>query len=411
MKPTETQLLTLTVGLGAGLLIGIERERRKGHGAHRKLAGVRTFALSGVAGALCALIPHAWLTPVGGLLILALVAIRYWRDRSHDPGITTSVALFVTFAIGVLAATLPAVAAAIAVMVTALLMSREPLHRFANRLLTASELRDALIFCGAALIVFPLLPNRDLAWLPAVNAQRFLGLVIIFMALQALGYVALRVSRARLGLALSGLASGFISSTATIAALGSRARKAPDQVNACVAGALFSSVATLIFLAIVIATVNPEAFRIVGVSIVCGLAAAGISAAVGFTSAASSQGAPKGRPFSLINALIFAALLTTATAGMSYITDRFGNLGLAIGAALTGFVDVHAATTSVLSVAKLQPTSGHEVLIAVLCAFSTNTISKIIAGFSSGGLRYGGFVALGHVAIAMATWAPLLWLA
>ena len=42
----------LAAALGCGLLIGVERERRKGSGPHRAFAGLRTFALTCVAGAL-----------------------------------------------------------------------------------------------------------------------------------------------------------------------------------------------------------------------------------------------------------------------------------------------------------------------------------------------------------------------
>jgi uncharacterized membrane protein YhiD involved in acid resistance len=44
-------LIGLATALGAGLLIGVERERRKGRGPKRAIAGVRTFALAAVAGA------------------------------------------------------------------------------------------------------------------------------------------------------------------------------------------------------------------------------------------------------------------------------------------------------------------------------------------------------------------------
>jgi uncharacterized membrane protein YhiD involved in acid resistance len=42
----EATLTGLGVALGCGLLIGIERERRKGSGPRRAIAGVRTFTLA-----------------------------------------------------------------------------------------------------------------------------------------------------------------------------------------------------------------------------------------------------------------------------------------------------------------------------------------------------------------------------
>jgi uncharacterized membrane protein YhiD involved in acid resistance len=50
MSASEPRLLGLSVALGCGLLIGIERERRKGRGAVRALEGVRTFTLVSLDG-------------------------------------------------------------------------------------------------------------------------------------------------------------------------------------------------------------------------------------------------------------------------------------------------------------------------------------------------------------------------
>ena len=44
-----TSLTSLALALGIGLLIGVERERRKGQGPTRQFAGVRSFAVMIVA--------------------------------------------------------------------------------------------------------------------------------------------------------------------------------------------------------------------------------------------------------------------------------------------------------------------------------------------------------------------------
>ena len=44
-------MAALASALGCGLLVGVERERRKGEGPFRSLAGVRSFALASLAGA------------------------------------------------------------------------------------------------------------------------------------------------------------------------------------------------------------------------------------------------------------------------------------------------------------------------------------------------------------------------
>lgn len=48
MQATGDGIVGLAVALGAGLLIGIERERRKGSGAEREAAGVRSFTVAAV---------------------------------------------------------------------------------------------------------------------------------------------------------------------------------------------------------------------------------------------------------------------------------------------------------------------------------------------------------------------------
>lgn len=408
---TQGALLGLATALGAGLLIGIERERRKGTGPHRALAGVRTFALAALAGAGTELTGYPPLVVIGAALIVALAAIGYWRERPRDPGVTTEVAFFVTYVVGVAAIERPAFAGAGAVIVTALLASRSALHRFSVDVLSEAELRDGLLFCGAALVVLPLLPERGTAWLPAVNPRRLWGLVVLFMGLQAMGYVALRAAGPRLGLALSGLASGFVSSTATIAALGARAREAPELRTACVSGALFSSVATVVLLAAVAATVNPRGLHLLGPSLTAGIVAAlaGAGLSLSHRTSARAEALGHGRAFNLWYAIGFAVLLWAVTGSMAYLTDRFGQTALSLGAALTGFFDVHAAASSVLSVAAAAPPEETDTLRAVLLAFTTNTTSKLVAAVSSGGLAYGGLVAMGLVAIALAMWVPLLW--
>lgn len=408
---TETTLLGLAAALGSGLLIGIERERRKGTGPHRRLAGVRTFSLVALSGAAAQFSGHFLLVVTGGALVVALTAVGYWRERSRDPGVTTEIALFITYVIGVVAMSQPSLAAGGAVVVTALLASRGSLHRLSVEVLTESELRDGLLFCGAALVVLPLLPEQAALSLPGVNPRRLWGLVVLFMGLQATGYVALRAAGPRMGLALSGFASGFVSSTATIAALGVRAREAPELRSACISGALFSTVATVLLLAVVAVMVNPDGLRLLGPSLIAGLLAALAGAVVSLRRRPrpATQAIARGRAFNLAYAIGFAALLSAVTVAMAYLTSQFGQLAAPVAATLAGFFDVHAAATSVLSVAATAALPPRETVLAVLLAFLANTTSKLVAAVGAGGLAYGVRVAAGLLLVALAMWAPFLW--
>jgi uncharacterized membrane protein (DUF4010 family) len=404
-------LIGLATALGAGLLVGVERERRKGRGPKRAIAGVRTFALAAVAGAAARVTEQPLLVAAGAALLVTLAAIGHSRDRSSDPGITTEVALFLTYLLGVVAIGRPELAAGSAVIITIILASRGSLHRFAVDTLTESELRDGLLFCGAALVILPLLPEGLDPWVPALNPRRLWGLVVLFMGVQAAGYVALRAAGPQFGLALSGLASGLVSSTATIAALGARARRDPSVRDACVSGALFSTVATVLLLGVVAAAVNVQGLRQLGPSLLAGLLAALAVATANLwrRPGAVALEATGGRAFNLWHAAGFAVLLSVVTTITALVAKFYGQPSVALSTAFAGFFDVHAAATSVLSLGATGLLSGPGVTTSVLVAVTTNTISKVVAALSIGGWRYGLRVCAGLALVVAAMWAPLLW--
>ena len=410
MTLDESTLLGLAAALGAGLLIGIERERRKGKGPQRALAGARTFTLAALAGAMAQAMGEWWLVAIGALMVLSLAAISYWRSTSDDPGITTELALFVTYLLGVMAIEHPALAAGTAVIVALLLASRRTLHEFSIEVLTEVELRDALLFAGAALVVLPLLPNHPLETVVGINPRKLWGLVVLFMALQAVGYIALRMFGTRLGLALSGFAAGFVSSTATIAALGTRARQEPKLLLACVSGALFSTLTTVIFLAIVALAVHPPVLAVIapslGAAFVAALAAALISLRA--KTDASTEGIAKGRAFNLWHGVAFAAGLTAITTIVAFANKQFGQVAVGLSTAFAGFFDVHASSASAFSLAASGKANIDAVLYPMLLAFSTNTISKFVGAYAGGGSRYAFRVGAGLATVLAAMWLPTL---
>ena len=154
--------------------------------------------------------------------VAALVAVAYLKSRSDDPGLTTEIALILTVLLGGLSMQQPALTAGLAVALVALLTARIPLQHFVRSVLTASEVRDALLFAGATLVILPLLPNQALGPYGALNPDRSGSLSFLVMAISAAGYVLVRVLGPRFGLPIAGLASGFVSSTATIGAMATR---------------------------------------------------------------------------------------------------------------------------------------------------------------------------------------------
>lgn len=402
-------LPSYAAALGAGLLIGIERERRKGQGRERQFAGVRTFTLAALLGAVTRSLDDAWMVLLGGALILVLTAIRYARERSDDPGITTELALFVTYLLGVHAITHPRFAAGAAVVVAALLYARQGLHRFSTELLSPTELRDGLLLAGAALVVLPLIPATPLAWLGGLDPRRLWAIAVLFMTLQGAGHIALRAFGPRVGLALGGMMSGFVSSTATTAALGARARHEPALLAGCVAGAWFSSVATAVQLALVTVAIHPPSLAVLRLPLLAMLISVALLAAAAMRlQRVARSAATDGHAFHLGASLAFAALLAGVTAAVGYTEREFGPGGATLGIALAGFADAHSAATSALSLAHGGQLDAPSLARCVMLAVTTNTVSKALLAFANGGARYGAWTSGGLALSVGVAWLALL---
>ncbi|HEY5633324.1 MAG TPA: DUF4010 domain-containing protein [Burkholderiaceae bacterium] len=409
----QFEWLAMAVALGCGLLIGVERERRKGDDSTRNSAGVRTFAVASLAGAIAQALGEPLLVAAGAVLVLALAVVGHWRSDPRDPGFTTELALFVTYLLGVTAVRDATLAAAGAAAVAILLAARSRLHEFSRVTLREAEVRDALILAGAALIVLPLVPAEPIAWLAGVNPRALWGLVVLLLAVQAAGYVAMRVSGARVGLALSGLASGFVSSTATFAAMGARSRADPRLLRAAVGGALVSNVATLLQLGLVTVTVSGELMASIWPIYAAGAAAAIVGAALATLrpSSAAARAPLLDRVFDVRGSLAFAALLTGVTMLAAVAGEHFGSVAVIAAAAVAGTVDVHAAAAAVGVLVDSGNVGVAEGGLPVALAFSTNTASKLIAAWVGGGARFAVAVLPGLIGLLAVVWASWWWIA
>ena len=135
--------------------------------------------------------------------------------------------MLLTLLLGAWAMQAPALAAALGVTVAVVLVVRGPIHHFVQSVLTDKELKDLLLLAVATLLILPLMPDRSIGPYGAIHPRALWLVVILVMSIAAAGHVALRVFGSRWGLPLAGLLGGFVSSTATIGAMGTRARDAP----------------------------------------------------------------------------------------------------------------------------------------------------------------------------------------
>lgn len=190
--------------------------------------------------------------------VVVLASLSYWQSRSNDPGLTTELALVTTALIGALAVPQPAVAAATGVVLASLLAARERLHRFATDWLSEQELHDALLLAALVLVLLPLLPTEPLSWMGLLSLHQVLMLVIVILGMQAAGHLAQRLMGDRAGLAASGLLGGFVSSTATISAMGSLVRGGQASMRLGLCASVLSTAATWLQMVLMASVVSPK---------------------------------------------------------------------------------------------------------------------------------------------------------
>ena len=331
----------------------------------------------------------------------------YVRSGDPDPGLTTEVALVVDFLLGALAQREAALAAGLGVATAILLAERERIHVLVRDSLSERELHDGLLFAACALIVLPLLPDKSFGPHGSLNPSVIWKLVVIVMAIQAAGYVALRVIGPRYGLLVVGLLGGFVSSTATIGIMGARAVREPQLRRGATAAAVISSVATIILLAIVVAAASIPVLRELALPmILAGLAATGYGLlfAVRATRVEPDEQFERGRAFNLRVAVLLAVTVAIVMLASSILAATFGRAGLVLGTATAGLADSQSAAISAATLRSAGQVSTSAAALAILAALTSNTFSKALVAAVLGKRRYAAEVWPGLGLILAGAW-------
>ena len=400
----------LLVALGLGLVVGLERERARDAERPRRWAGLRSFALVSLLGGVAMQTGSAVVVAVSGAAVAMLALLVAWRATEPDPGLTTEVALVLAFALGALAQRTPALAFGAGLATSALLAFRARLHGLARKLFTDRELQNALVLGVSAGLVLPLVPDRPVDPFGAISPFDVWKLVVVVMGVGALGALAQRLVRPRVGLTVAGLASGFVSSAATVASMGRLASTEKKVLPAAVSGATASSVATFVELALLLAASGPALLRALAVPLAAGGLTALVVAALFARKAAKTEAPPvrAGAAFRLRDAVVFAVAVTAIAFVATLVQRRFGSAGFLVAAAVGGFADAHAFAGSAGALVSRSVVGVSDAGLAVLLALSSNALTKVVLAATSGTRPYLLRVLAGQVALLAATWAGWL---
>ena len=405
----------LALALALGLLIGTERSwhGRAGEEGSR-VAGVRTFGLmsllGGLWGAVAAELNGGSTSengvPLGLSLMLGIVfaafagTTAFFRLRAggerQDYGMTTLIAAYATFALGLLAVIgNMVVAAATAVVITTLLSLKQPLHRWIAAF-SEDEILAALKLLVMSLVLLPVLPNRDMGPWEAINPYELWLMVILIAGVSFIGYIAIKLIGERKGILVTALAGGLVSSTAVTMDLAGRAKRMPDQRRLLATGIGLATLTMFIRVFGVVAIIEPS--LLISLWPTLGIAALGCGAVALLlwpwgTKPQTVDQPTAVNPLELGTALKFGALLGGILIATKVAQLYLGTAGVYGLAMVSGLADVDAAT---LSFAKAAPIDLAETVAAtaITLLVLSNTFSKMVLAIAVGGRRSGSTLML-----------------
>src|SRR5262249_31991938 len=260
------------------------------------------------------------------------------------------------------------------------------------------------------LVVILCLVERDsgkLGPFAAINPRVIWKIVVLMMSVSALGYIAVRVLGARYGLPLAGLASGFASSAATVAAVGARVKEQPELARAATAGAVLSSIATIVELAVVLQATHRSVLWLIKFPLIASGAAIAAYSAIFTFRTLKRQGAvkaPPGSAFNLRVTLILAATIMAVTLASGAVNAWLGHRGVVVATAIAGFADAHSAAVSAAVLAASGKMAGQDGIIPIFAGLAWKTATKAGLAFTSGGRGFAARVVPGLIVMIAALW-------
>lgn len=360
-----SDLITLGIAFGLGMLIGLQRQH-----TDNKMAGVRTFTLISILGVVSGFLTrdfdNPFILPALGISLTAFLVVanivKLKKLSETDIGQTTEVAALLTFAIGAyLVLGSQVIGVIVGGSMAVLLYVKERLHNFIENL-KDKDLSAIMTFAGISLIILPILPNQTYGPLDVLNPRNIWMMVTLIVGISVVGYFIYKFVGKNVGIISNGILGGLISSTATSV---SYARKTANTKNIGKMAAFVITVASAVALVRIIVEIGivipeklpqlivPLAAEFVFMALLC----VALFYLINKDSSEEDEMPEPKNPAQFKSALIFGLLYGLILLAVAFTKETFGNEALYVVSIISGLTDVDAIT---LSLSQLMKTGGLE---------------------------------------------------
>lgn len=345
-------ILGVLISLGIGLILGLEREYDKLK-EEIGFAGIRTFPLVTILGFSLGSLTEAftpWLLVISlGSFILFLGFNQFSKAKAtYSKGLTTNLALIVTFVLGILvSAEFYRDAVATAVIIVTLL-SLKTRFRMVISNITSEELSAFIKFSIIALLILPFLPNQTYGPGGLLNPFEIGSIIVIVSFLNFIGYFLVKFVGSEKGILLTAILGGLISSTAVAWSYASKSIESPELSRKYAAGIIIASAIMFPRLALLTYIFNRALLTYLAIPFgVLTLVCLVVSLILIKKDVKELDTNIKlGNPLNMLNAIGFGVIYMIIGFAVFYGDSFFGKNGLYYTALIAGLADTDAITIS-----------------------------------------------------------------
>lgn len=393
-------LIIQQLGIAAllGSLIGLEREHKHQiRGGIGGFAGIRTYTLLGVLGALSYLIAdfmdNEWFLMVMTLGFLGLIIATYFvvYTEYKGVGITSEVAAVLVYVSGILCALEKyLLATAVILGVFFILHFKTSLHQWAKKI-RDEEVLSTAEFAIIAFVVLPLLPNESFGPYGFFNPYIVWLIVVFISGISFLSYIAIKLFGAKKGIGLTGFLGGIASSTALSLSFSAQSKKNMHIVKPYVFAMVVASSAVFFKALVEVAVLNPALLGKVMVPMLT-MGITGLVSALflwvkkdetELSKVVSRDMVKMKSPFSLIPALKFGLVFAGILFVSRFALEVMGNKGIYLTSVFSALLDADAVVVSAANMAK-EALSHSSAVVVITIGTVVNTIVKGVIFFAFG---------------------------